>query len=191
MNKRIVIGISGATGAILGIRLLETLHGIPEIETHLVISEWGCRTIEMETNWTLEEVRALADVWYSSKNVGASIASGSFRHDGMIVMPCSMKTLSAITTGYTAELISRAADVTLKERRKLILAVRETPLHQIHLENMLKLAQMGAVIYPFMPSFYNLPESLDAAINQYVRRVVSAIDIEIPGTYHWENNDLS
>ena len=117
--KRIVVGLSGATGQILGIRLLEALNKVPDVEVHLVVSEWAERTISMETDYTIEQVRALADVCYSCKNVGASIASGSFKHDGMIVMPCSMKTLAAISAGFTSELVSRAADVALKERRKL------------------------------------------------------------------------
>lgn len=187
--KRIVVGLSGATGQILGIRLLEALNKVPDVEVHLVVSEWAERTISMETDYTIEQVRALADVCYSCKNVGASIASGSFKHDGMIVMPCSMKTLAAISAGFTSELVSRAADVALKERRKLILAVRETPLHQIHLENMLKLTQMGAVVYPFMPSFYNRPDSMETAIHQYIGRVLSSLDIDIEDTFHWDNND--
>jgi 4-hydroxy-3-polyprenylbenzoate decarboxylase len=155
---RLIVGMTGATGAIYGVRLLERLREAGA-ETHLVISRWGARTLLHETSWSRERVEALASVTYAPADMGAAISSGSFRTDGMVIAPCSAKTLAAIAHGFGENLIHRAADVVLKERRRLVLAVREAPLSDIHLENMLKLSRMGAVILPPMPAFYNNPRN--------------------------------
>ena len=162
-RPRLVVGISGATGAIYGIRLLEHLRARGDVETHLVVSRWAEETIRLETEYTLEQVRGLADVSYGADDVAAAISSGSFRTAGMVVLPCSMKTVSAIANGYGHDLLTRAADVTLKERRPLVLSPRETPLSAIHLENMLKLSRMGVQIVPPMPSFYHRPKEIEAS----------------------------
>ncbi|WAH38003.1 UbiX family flavin prenyltransferase [Alicyclobacillus dauci] len=181
---RLIVGITGATGAIFGIRILEVLREL-QVETHLILSKWAEATIRLETDFEVEDVVSLATVVHSSANQAASVASGSFRTDGMIIAPCSMKTLAAIRTGYSDTLIARAADVVLKERRKLILLVRETPLNDIHLENMLALSRMGAVILPPMMTFYNQPASLEDAVNHIVARVLDQFDIEANLTDRW------
>jgi 4-hydroxy-3-polyprenylbenzoate decarboxylase len=181
---RIILAISGATGSIYGIRLLERLREAG-VETHLVISRWGLRTLLHETSWTRQRLESLAHVTYPPGDMGAAIASGSFRTDGMIVAPCSAKTLAAIAHGVGENLIHRAADVVLKERRKLVLVVRETPLSEIHLENMLKLARMGAVILPPMPAFYTSPVTLDDVVDQTVSRALDHFGLEIGGTPRW------
>jgi 4-hydroxy-3-polyprenylbenzoate decarboxylase len=181
---RIILAISGATGAIYGIRILERLREA-SVETHLVISRWGLRTLLHETSWTRQRLESLAHVTYPPGDMGAAIASGSFRTDGMIVAPCSAKTLAAIAHGVGENLIHRAADVVLKERRKLVLVVRETPLSEIHLENMLKLARMGAVILPPMPAFYTSPVTLDDVVDQTVSRALDHFGLEIGGTPRW------
>ena len=181
---RIILAMSGATGAIYGIRLLECLKDAG-VESHLVISRWGLRTLLHETSWTRPRVEALAHTVYSPGDMGAAISSGSFRTDGMIVAPCSAKTLAAIATGVGDNLIHRAADVVLKERRKLVLAVREAPLSDIHLENMLKLSRMGAVVMPPMPAFYTRPQSLDEVVNYTVARLLDQFGIEVPGLSRW------
>src|SRR6266699_1404707 len=160
---RIIVGITGATGIIFGIRTLEVLkdHGV---ETHLVLSKWGARTLLHETPYTVDFVKSLASSAYGDSDQGASISSGSFITDGMIVAPCSARSLAAIANGQGDNLIHRAADVVLKERRKLVLMVREAPLNDIHLENMLKLSRMGVVIVPPLPAFYNLPQTLDDVV---------------------------
>jgi 4-hydroxy-3-polyprenylbenzoate decarboxylase len=175
---KLVVAITGASGAIYGIRVLEQLKQ-KGVETHLVITEWGREIIEQETRYTVEEVRALADYNYDEKNLAARISSGSFRCDGMIVVPCSMKTLSGIASGYAEDLPTRAADVMLKEQRKLVLIVRETPLNAVHLENMLKLARLGVVIMPPVPAFYTRPKDLDEVIHQTVGRALDQFGIEI------------
>ncbi|MCL6592764.1 MAG: UbiX family flavin prenyltransferase [Alicyclobacillus sp.] len=181
---RIIVGITGATGAILGIRMLEALraHGV---ETHLVLSKWAEATVRVETDYTLEQVRQLASVVHAEHNQAAAISSGSFRTDGMVIAPCSMKTLAAIRMGYTDNLIARAADVTLKERRKLVLIARETPLNDIHLENMLALSRMGAVILPPMLAFYNRPKSLEDALRHIVARTLDQFGIDNHWTRRW------
>src|SRR5688500_194207 len=181
---RIIVAITGATGTIYGIRALERLREAG-VETHLVISRWGARTLLHETPWSREHVEALADVSYAPGDMGAAISSGSFRTDGMIIAPCSAKTLAAIAHGYGDNLIQRAADVVLKERRRLVLAVREAPLSEIHLENMLKLARMGVVILPPMPAFYNHPLSLDDMVDFTVARLLDHVGIEVPGAARW------
>src|ERR1051325_8268094 len=154
---RLVVGISGSTGAIYGVRLLEVLRGSPDIETHVVISEPAKQTIAYETGYRAQEVLEMADVVYDYRDVGAAISSGSFPTDGMAIVPCSIKTLSSVANSYNDNLLSRAADVALKERRKLVMVVRETPLHRGHLKLMLEVTEAGGVILPPMPSFYHLP----------------------------------
>jgi 4-hydroxy-3-polyprenylbenzoate decarboxylase len=181
---RVIVGITGATGVIYGVRLLERLRDAG-VETHLVISRWGGRTLLHETTYTREQVEALASASYASNDLGASISSGSFPTDGMVVAPCSVKTLAAIAHGYGDSLIHRAADVVLKERRTLVLSVREAPLSAIHLENMLALARMGAVILPPMPAFYNNPTSLDEVVDHTVARMLDQFGIAVPGAPRW------
>ncbi|GAA6819312.1 non-oxidative hydroxyarylic acid decarboxylases subunit B [Helicobacter pylori] len=175
---KLIIGISGATGAIFGIRLLEILKETQGVETHLIMSQWAMTTINEETNYSVQEVRDLADYYYSPKNLGAAISSGSFNVDGMVVAPCSMKTLASISVGLADNLITRAADVMIKERKKLVLMTRETPLNNIHLENMLKLSQMGVTIFPPMPAFYNHPKDLNDLIDHISYRLISQFGID-------------
>jgi len=176
-SPRLVIGITGASGAILGIRMLEALRGIP-IETHLVLSDSARLTIPQETGRQVEQAHALADHWYDFHDLCASIASGSFTTRGMVIIPCSIKTLSAVANSYTGDLIARAADVTLKEGRSLILVVRETPYHPGHLHLMSEAAAAGAVIYPPVPAFYNKPQSVDELIDNTVGRILLRLGIE-------------
>jgi 4-hydroxy-3-polyprenylbenzoate decarboxylase len=181
---RLIIGITGATGTIYGVRLLERLRE-SGVETHLVISRWGARTLLHETPYTREQVEALATVAYAPGDMGASISSGSFRTDGMIIAPCSAKSLAGIAHGYGENLIHRAADVVLKERRKLVLAVREAPLSAIHLENMLTLARMGAMVMPPLPAFYNHPRTIDDIVDYTVARLLDQFGLEVSGTERW------
>ena len=174
----LVIGITGASGVIYGIRLLEVLSANKAVETHLVVSEAGAQNIEYETDWNLEQVIALADFYYNIDDSGAALASGSFKRDGMIIVPCSMKTLSAVANSYTDNLLTRTADVTLKERKKLILLVRETPLHLGHLRNMEKVTEMGAVVLPPVPAFYHRPQTIQEVIDQTIGKVLDILDIE-------------
>jgi 4-hydroxy-3-polyprenylbenzoate decarboxylase len=175
--RRLVVGITGATGAIYGIRLLLALRDTP-VETHLIVSDWALKTIAIETDFRPKDVFDLADRTYRPENQAAAISSGSFLTDGMIIAPCSVKTLAAIATGYTDTLIARAADVTMKEHRRLVLSVRESPLNATHLENMLRLARAGVVIAPPVPAFYARLVSLDDMINQTVGRMLDQFDIE-------------
>ncbi len=181
---RIVVGITGATGSIYGVRLLERLREAG-VETHLVISRWGARTLLHETSYSREQVEALATMAYAAADMGAAISSGSFQTDGMVVAPCSAKTLAAIAHGFGDNLIHRAADVVLKERRRLVLAVRESPLSDIHLENMLKLSRMGTVILPPMPAFYTHPRSLDEIVDQTVGRMLDQFGLDVSGAARW------
>jgi 4-hydroxy-3-polyprenylbenzoate decarboxylase len=181
---RLIVGITGATGVIYGVRLLERLREAG-VETHLVISRWGARTLTHETPYSREQVEALAQTSYAPGDMGAAISSGSFQTAGMVIVPCSAKTLGAIAHGFGDGLIHRAADVILKERRKLLLAVREAPLSDIHLENMLKLSRMGAVILPPMPAFYNNPRSLTDIVEYTVARMLDQFGIEVPGAQRW------
>jgi 4-hydroxy-3-polyprenylbenzoate decarboxylase len=187
--KRLVVGISGATGAIYGIRLLEFLSK-SDVETHLVVSTSAEKTIRMETNWTLAQVKALASVTYDMEDVGADISSGSFHAEGMVVIPCSIKSLSAIANSYNENLLIRAADVTLKERRKLVLVVRETPLHRGHLSLMLNVAEAGGVILPPIPAFYFLPKTMDDIINHTVGRVLDVFNIDHSLFNRWGSQKL-
>lgn len=184
-RPKLIVGMTGATGAILGVRLLQLLR-TAGIETHLVVSKWGIQTLAHETPYTLEQVQEMASVSYSSQDQGAAISSGSFLTSGMIVCPCSVRSLAAIAHGHGDNLIHRAADVVLKERRKLVLVVRETPLSEIHLENMLKLSRMGAVIFPPVPAFYTHPRSIDDLVDQTVMRVLDQTGIHVPSGLRWE-----
>jgi len=181
---KLIIGISGATGPIYGIKLLEVLKQLG-VETHLVLSGWAEKTIAIETRYNLEQVKDLATVVHPSSNQAAIISSGSFKTDGMIIAPCSMKTLAAISHGYSDNLISRSADVILKEKRKLVLLPREAPLSEIHLENMLRLARMGAVILPPMPAFYNKPETIDDIVMHTVARTLDQFGIDNSVSKRW------
>ncbi|MBY0215339.1 UbiX family flavin prenyltransferase [Paenibacillus illinoisensis] len=182
---KIIVGMTGATGSIYGIRLLEVLKQAG-IETHLVISNWAGATIQTETTYTLKDVEALADYVYSNKDLGAKISSGSFQVDGMIVAPCSMKSLASIRMGLADNLVTRSADVILKERKKLLLMTRETPLNNIHLENMLYLSQMGVIIFPPMPAFYNHPETLEDIVDHIVFRALDQFGIHLPAAKRWD-----
>ncbi|MGE5585884.1 MAG: UbiX family flavin prenyltransferase [Bacillota bacterium] len=173
---RLVVGITGATGAIYGIRMLDALRSAG-VESHLVVSPWGERTIEVETPHTVETVKALASCCYDHSDLAAPISSGSYLTDGMVIVPCSMKTLAAVGNGYSSNLIERAADVTIKEGRPLVLVVRETPLSAIHLESMLKLARLGVTIVPPMPAFYCHPRSVDDIVNQLVGKVLDRFGV--------------
>jgi 4-hydroxy-3-polyprenylbenzoate decarboxylase len=183
--RRLIVGLTGATGAILGVRLLEALKEC-EVESHLIISGWAQRTIEHETPYTVKEVRALATVYHSSTNMAAEISSGSFITEGMVVIPCSMRTLGSIAHGYGEHLVHRAADVILKERRRLVLVTRESPLSEVHLENMLKLARMGVAIVPPMPAFYNHPKTINDIVNHIVVRVLDQFGIPAPFAKRWD-----
>jgi flavin prenyltransferase len=182
--RRLIVAITGATGTIYGVRLLQMLQET-DVETHLVMSRWAARTLVHETSHTVEEVEAMATRVYPLTDQGATISSGSFLTLGMVVAPCSMRTLSAIAHGLGDNLIHRAADVVLKERRKLVLAVREAPLSDIHLENMLKLSRMGVVICPPMPAFYHKPQSLDDLVNYSVTRLLDQLDIHLETRNRW------
>ena len=184
-RTRLIVGITGATGTIFGVRLLQMLHG-SGIETHLVMSKWAARTLQHETPHTVEQVQQLATYNYQIGDQGAAISSGSFLTLGMVVAPCSMKTLAAIAQGHGDNLIHRAADVILKERRKLVLMVREAPLNDIHLENMLKLSRMGVVILPPVPAFYNHPQNLDDMINHITMRTLDQFDIHLDVMNRWD-----
>src|SRR5690606_1612102 len=183
--KRIIIGMTGASGAIYGVRLLEALRAEQDVETHLIVTRAAALNIAAELEVTRREVEALADVVHSERDIGASIASGSFRTDGMVIAPCSMRTLAGIATGVTDTLVSRAADVVLKERRRLILLVRESPLHLVHLRNMATATELGAIVFPPMPAFYAKPESIDVLIDQSVGRVLDLLGFDSPLVRRW------
>jgi len=183
--SRLIVGITGATGSIFGIRLLQALAG-SGVETHVVVSKWGMRTLAHETSYTLDQVQGMATAYYSPNDQGAAISSGSFVTSGMVVAPCSMRTLAAIANGQGDHLIHRAADVILKERRRLVLVVREMPLNDIHLENMLKLSRMGVVILPPVPAFYNHPHSIDEMVDHIVMRILDQFDIHLGLTERWD-----
>ena len=181
---KIIVAITGATGAIYGVRILQRLREAGA-ETHLVISRWGARTLLHETPFSREQVESLATVTYAPADMGAAISSGSFRTDGMVIAPCSAKTLAAVAHGFGENLVHRAADVILKERRRLVLVVREAPLSDIHLENMLKLSRMGAVVLPPMPAFYNHPRTVDDVIDHTVSRVLDQFGVDVAGVERW------
>ena len=183
--RRLIVGLTGATGSILGVRLLEALKEC-DVESHLIISKWAQQTIEHETSYTVKQVCALADVYHNSVNMAAEISSGSFITEGMVVIPCSVRTLASIAHGYGDHLIHRAADVILKERRRLVLVVRESPLSEVHLENMLKLARIGVSIIPPMPAFYNHPKSVNDIVDHIVARVLDQFGITAPFAKRWD-----
>ncbi len=181
---RLIVGITGASGAIFGIRTLEALRAL-NIESHLILSRWARVTITHETDYSVEQVEQLATVVYHQENQAAPVSSGSFRTDGMIVAPCSMKTLAAIRSGYGDTLLCRAADVILKERRRLVLLARESPFNEIHLENMLALARMGVTIFPPVPAFYSRPQSVGELVDYIVGRTLDQFELTMPGLPRW------
>ena len=184
-TRKIIVGISGSSGAIYGIKLLEMLREL-KIESHLIISKAATLTINAETDYSLQDIKNIANYSYNPSDIGACISSGSFKVDGMIIAPCSMKTLSAIAHGYEDNLIARAASVVMKEQRKLVLMARETPLHAIHLENMLKLSRTGAIISPPMPAFYNRPTSIDEIIIHSLTRILDLFDLDTNLIKRWK-----
>ena len=183
--SRLIVGLTGATGTILGVRLLQALQAC-QVESHLVMSKWAIRTLVHETDYSAQDVQRMATCSYRAHDQGAAISSGSFLTRGMVVCPCSMRTLASIAHGTGDQLVHRAADVILKERRKLVLVVREAPLHDIHLENMLKLSRMGVVILPPVPAFYNHPRSVDDLVNHIVMRILDQFDIHIDWRDRWD-----
>ena len=185
-KRRIIVAITGAAGSIYGVRLLEELRGHDHIETHLIVSRAGFLNVATELEMRRTELEALADVVHDNRDIGATIASGSFRTDGMLVAPCTMKTLAAISIGLADNLVSRAADVVLKERRRLVLMVRETPLNLAHLKNMTAVTEMGGIIFPPVPSFYAKLESLDAMVDQTVGRMLDLFDIDSNLVRRWQ-----
>ncbi len=186
--NRIIVGISGASGIIYGIRMLEVLRAAG-VETHLVISKAAEMTLAYESDLKVKDLRDMADVFHPQTDIGASISSGSFPTMGMVIAPCSIRTMSEIATGITGSLMSRAADVVLKERRRLVLAIRETPLHTGHLRTMLQLSEMGAIIAPVMPAFYNRPQTLDDIVNHSVGRMLDLFGIEADFVKRWKIED--
>ncbi|WP_186114578.1 UbiX family flavin prenyltransferase [Burkholderia gladioli] len=183
--RRLIVAITGATGAIYGIRLLDLLRAAGGVETHLLVSAAGWLNIQHELRLSKDEVHARADVVHSVRDVGASIASGSFATDGMVVAPCSMKTLASVAHGLSDNLVARAADVTLKERRRLVLMVRETPFNLAHLRNMTAVTEMGGIVFPPLPAFYAMPASIDELVDQIVTRVIDLFGIGAPRTAPW------
>lgn len=186
-RPRLIVGITGATGAIYGVRLLQALKEL-RVESHLVFSKWGARTLTHETPFTLEQVQDMATHHHASQDQGAAISSGSFITRGMVICPCSVRSLAAIAHGSGDSLVHRAADVVLKEHRRLVLVVRETPLNDIHLENMLKLSRMGVVIFPPVPAFYNHPQTIDDLVNQTVMRVLDQFGFHLQSCKRWDGN---
>ena len=182
--KRLIVGITGASGAIYGVRILERLRDLP-VETHLIASRWARVTIEHETDYSFSDVKALADVVHSEDDQAATVSSGSFLTEGMVIAPCSTKTLGAVANGFSYNLICRAADVVLKERRRLVVAVRETPLNAAHLKNMLALTEMGATVAPPVPAFYSKPSSLDEMVDQTVVRLLDQFDFRLESDTRW------
>ncbi len=174
----LIVAITGATGSVYGIRMLQVLSGLNNIETHLIMSKAGKINIEYETDWKLEDIEALADFHYDVDDIGARLSSGSFKRYAMIIAPCTVKTMSAVAHSYTDNLIIRAADVTLKEKRKLVLLIRETPLHIGHIKNMERLAEMGAIIMPPVPAFYHKPTTIEGIIDQTIGKTLDILDIE-------------
>lgn len=185
-QRRFIIGMSGATGAIYGVRFLQVLRSSPNIESHLVMSKAAERTIAYETEFTIAQVRGMADASYHIADIGATISSGSFHTEGMVIAPCSMKTLAAVANSLSIDLLGRAADVVLKERRPLVLMVREAPLHIGHLRLMVQAAEMGAIIVPPVPAFYNFPKTLDDIVNHTVGRILDLFRIDVDIVKRWE-----
>jgi 4-hydroxy-3-polyprenylbenzoate decarboxylase len=190
-KRRLIVGLSGATGAIYGVRILEILAKMKDIETHLVLTRAGKMTIQVETPYSVKDVEAMADVVHDINNIGASISSGSFRTEGMVIAPCSMKSMGGIAHSIGGDLLVRAADVVLKERKKLVLVVRETPLHLGHLEAMVALTRMGAIIFPPVPAFYHRPKTLEDVINQTATRILDQFDIDVSLFQRWDDEGMS
>ena len=188
--RRLIVGLSGATGAIYGIRILQFLSKVKDVETHLVLTRAAKMTIQVETPHSIKEVESMADVVYDINNIGASIASGSFRTEGMVIAPCSMKSMGGIALSVGGDLLVRAADVILKERKRLVLVARETPLHLGHLESMVSLTRMGAVIFPPVPAFYHRPKTLDDIINQTCGRILDQFDFDLNLFERWSDKQL-
>lgn len=186
VTRRIIVGVTGAAGSVYGVRILQELQKVPDIETHLILSRAGLLNVAIELDMRRSELEGLADVVHSDRDIGASIASGSYQTDGMIIAPCSTKTLAAIGTGLTANLVARAADVVLKERRRLVLMVRETPLNLVHLRNMITVTEMGGIIFPPMPSFYAKLENLEAMVDQSVGRVLDLFGVDSGLVRRWQ-----
>jgi 4-hydroxy-3-polyprenylbenzoate decarboxylase len=186
VTERLIVAITGASGVIYGIRLLEMLAATDEIETHLILSPAAKITIAQETDWKVSDVQALAEVVYDNRDIGAPIASGSYRTHGMVVVPCSIKSLSAIAHSYAADLVARAADVTLKEGRPVLLVVREAPLHLGHLRLMVQAAEIGCVVFPPVPAFYARPQSVDEIIDNTVGRILARLGIENDLYHRWQ-----
>jgi 4-hydroxy-3-polyprenylbenzoate decarboxylase len=184
--RRVVVAITGATGAVYGVRLLAHLRAVPGVETHLVISDAAVLTLHQEVGLQRREVEALAHVVHKNREIGASIASGSFQTDGMVIAPCSMKTLAAVAHGLADNLVARAADVVLKERRRLILMVRETPLNLAHLRNMTAVTEMGGIVFPPLPSFYNRPATIEEMVDHTVARVLDLLGIDNSVAPRWQ-----
>jgi flavin prenyltransferase len=184
-TKRLVVGISGASGAILGIELLKAMRAVPGWETHLVVSEGGRRTIAHETTYTMAQVEALSTRHHPIEDVGALVASGTFKTAGMVIVPCSMKTVAGVASGYSDNLLLRAADVALKERRKLVLVARESPLSPIHLRNLQTVADLGVVILPPVLTFYNHPASIEDMVRHIVGKVLDVFGLELPQFQRW------
>lgn len=184
-ERRVLVGITGASGVIYGIRALELLSAMSDVETHLMLTAPARTTIGLETDWSVEEVESLADVFYPIRDIAAGPASGSFRSMGMLVAPCSIRALSAIANSHSADLLTRAADVTLKERRTLVLMVREAPLHLGHLRLMERAAEIGAVVFPPVPAFYTNPTSLDEAVSHTAARALEQLGLEVVGMERW------
>ena len=184
-KKNLIVGMTGASGAVFGVRVLEALRDT-DVTTHLVVSKWAQQTLEHETTLKLQDLKGLADAYYAPGEMGARVSSGSFLTDGMVIAPCSAKSLAAIANGFGEHLIHRAADVTLKERRPLVMVVRETPLNDIHLENMLKLSRMGVTILPPVPAFYNHPQDIDDIVNHIVGRVLDQFGVECEFEKRWD-----
>jgi flavin prenyltransferase len=185
-TKRLIVAITGATGAIYGVRLLRALHSIPEIETHLIVSDAGVLNLHQEMDMKRKEVETLAHVTHNVRDIGASIASGSFQSEGMIIAPCSMKTLAAVANGLSDNLITRAADVVLKERRRLVLMVREAPFNLAHLRNMTSVTEMGGIIFPPLPNFYFRPGSITEIVDHTIARVLDLYGIEHSLSPRWQ-----
>ncbi|MEU0496250.1 UbiX family flavin prenyltransferase [Mycobacterium sp. NPDC006124] len=189
--RRVIVAITGASGAIYGIRALELLGKVEDVETHLIVTPSGRRTIAQETDYGLDEVRSLADRHHDPRDIGAPVSSGSFVTTGMLVAPCSVKTLSGIANSYNDELAVRAADVCLKERRRVVLLLRETPLHAGHIDLMARATANGAIIMPPVPAFYALPRSLDDVVDQTVSRALELLDVVIPGIKRWDGRSAA
>jgi 4-hydroxy-3-polyprenylbenzoate decarboxylase len=189
--RRIIIAITGASGAIYGIRALELLREIADVETHAIVTSSAHRTIAHETSYGIDDVRALADQLHHPRDIGAAVSSGSFITAGMLVAPCSVKTLSGIANSYNDELVVRAADVCLKERRRVVLMLRETPLHAGHIDLMARATANGAIVMPPVPAFYALPQSLDDVVGQTVSRALELLNVVIPGTNRWNGSSVA